>query len=396
VGAPTREDLERYRAEVRAWLDENIPAWWRNSASMSSFESIETHFDDLREWHHKLYTAGYLGVQWPVEYGGQGRSLQHDMIVAEERARFDAPPNVNSLGISLCAPALMGFGTEAQKLRFLPKIISGEEIWCQGYSEPDAGSDLAGLKARAVREGDHYVVTGQKTWTSNGRQADWQFCLVRTDPEARKHDGIGFLLVDMHSPGVELAPLQQMTGGSDFCEVFFTDVRVPAENMVGEPTQGWKIANHVLMHERGASFDVISYEPLFAEMAKRARRTRKGEATLADDSVFRQRYAKLRVEYEALKQRTLASMRAVQEGHDPGPAAGLYKLHASEFEQRLLDLAIDIQGPSGQLWQQSPRVVDDGTWQFRFLWSRAYTIYAGTSEIQRNILSERVLGLPRK
>jgi alkylation response protein AidB-like acyl-CoA dehydrogenase len=396
VNPATGPDLERYRKEVRSWLEASIPAWWRDSASKSPFEATEDHFEDLRDWHRALYAAGYLGIQWPTEYGGQGLTLRHEMVVAEERARLDAPPSVNLLGMTLCAPALMEFGTEAQKRRFLPKIVSGEEIWCQGYSEPDAGSDLASLQTRAVREGDEYVVTGQKIWSTNGRQADWQFCLVRTDSDAPKHGGIGFLLINMHSPGVEVAPLEQITGGSDFCQVFFTDVRVPAENMVGEPTQGWKIANHVLMHERGASFDVLTYEPMFDHIAGRASTTTAKGATLADDSVFRQRFAKLRIEYEALKQRTLAGLRALAEGQDPGPAAGLYKLHASEFEQRLMRLATDIQGPHGQLWRDSPRVVDEGAWQFRFLWSHAYTIYAGTSEIQRNILAERVLGLPRR
>ncbi|MFQ5698787.1 MAG: acyl-CoA dehydrogenase family protein, partial [Myxococcota bacterium] len=343
--SPEPADLERYRLEARAWLQANIPAWWREGTSQSPFEVTDTRFDDLRAWHRELYRAGYLGIQWPREYGGRGLSLQHEMVVAEERARLDAPPTVNLLGMSLCAPALMEFGSPAQKRRFLPKIVSAEEIWCQGYSEPDSGSDLASLQTRAVLDGDHYIVNGQKIWSTNGKQADWQFCLVRTDAEARKHAGIGFLLIDMHSPGVEVSPLEQITGGSDFCQVFFTDVRVPVANMVGEPTQGWKIANHVLMHERGASFDVLTYEPLFSGITARARATRRGAGTLAEDPVFRQRFAAVRVEFEALKQTALATLRAVAQGHEPGSAAGIYKLHASEFEQRLMDLAVSVQGP---------------------------------------------------
>jgi alkylation response protein AidB-like acyl-CoA dehydrogenase len=304
---------------------------------------------------------------------------------------------VNLLGMTLCAPALLEFGTEKQKQRFLPKIVSAEEIWCQGYSEPGSGSDLASLQTKAVLDGDHYTVDGQKIWSTNGLQADWQFCLVRTDPQAKtKHGGIGFLLVDMHSPGVEVRTIRQMTGGADFCEVFLTGVRVPRENMVGEPTQGWQIAMHVLKHERGASFEVLSYAPLLDAIARAARATkRQTGATLADDPVFRDRFAAVRIEYETLKQTALATLRAVERGEDPGPKAGLYKLAASEFEQRLMRLATDAQGPYAQLWHDSPRVVDAGAWQFRLLWSRAYSIYAGTSEIQRNILSERVLGLPR-
>jgi alkylation response protein AidB-like acyl-CoA dehydrogenase len=238
-------------------------------------------------------------------------------------------------------------------------------------------------------------VNGQKIWTSNGRQADWIFCLVRSDPEAKKHAGIGFLLIDMHSSGIEVAPLQQITGGSDFCQVFFSDVRVPAQNMVGEPTQGWQIANHVLMHERGASLDFMRYGGLLDQLAERARATKKGDGTLADDPLFRQRYARLRVDFEALRQSTLRTLRQVQAGKTPGPESSLYKLQASEFEQRLMRFATDLQGAYGQLWRTSPRVVEGGLWQFREIWSRSYTIYAGTSEIQRNIISERVLGLPR-
>jgi alkylation response protein AidB-like acyl-CoA dehydrogenase len=390
-----QEDLKRYRTEVRDWLAKSIPSWWREGPTKSSFEVVEERFDDLRAWHRELWRAGYLGIQWPREYGGQGRSLAHDMVVAEERALADAPPNVNLLGMTLCAPALLEFGSEKQKARYLPRIVSADEIWCQGYSEPGSGSDLASLQTRAVLDGDQYVVNGQKIWSTNGLQADWQFCLVRTDPAAPKHGGIGFLLIDMHSPGVEVSPIRQITGGADFCQVFFTDVRVPRENMVGEPTQGWKIANHVLRHERGASFEVLSYQPLLDAIAQAARAKRRAAGALADDPVFRQRFAAVRVEYEALKRTALSTLRAVERGIDPGPAAGLYKLAASEFEQRLMQLAFDAQGAYGQLWRDSPRAVEGGSWQFRLLWSRAYTIYAGTSEIQRNILSERVLGLPR-
>jgi alkylation response protein AidB-like acyl-CoA dehydrogenase len=393
---PAATPLPSYRAHVRAWLEANIPRWWREGPPRSSFEVVEERFDDLREWHRKLHEAGLLGIQWPREYGGQGLTLQHDMIAAEERALADAPPNVNLLGMTLCAPALLEYGSERQKTRYLPKIVSAEEIWCQGYSEPGSGSDLASLQTKAVLDGDHYVVDGQKIWSTNGLQADWQFCLVRTDPTAKKHGGIGFLLIDMHSPGVEVRTIRQMTGGADFCEVFFTGVRVPRENMVGEPTQGWQIANHVLKHERGASFEVLSYAPLLDAIARAARETKRGGGrTLADDPVFRDRFAAVRIEYEALKRTALATLRAVEAGVDPGPRAGLYKLAASEFEQHLMRLATDAQGPYGQLWHDSHRVVDGGAWQFRLLWSRAYTIYAGTSEIQRNILSERVLGLPR-
>jgi alkylation response protein AidB-like acyl-CoA dehydrogenase len=392
---PSPEQLEEYRKSLRGWLEMNIPDWWREGAAATSFEVADEHFDDLRAWHRALFDAGYMGVSWPVEYGGQGLGIHHEIVRGEELERSEAPPTVNLLGITLCGPALLGYGTEEQKQRYLKNMLSAEEIWCQGYSEPGSGSDLASLQCRAELQGEEYVVNGQKIWTSNGRQADWMFCLVRSDPDAKKHQGIGFLLIDMKSPGIEVASLKQITGGEDFCQVFLSDVRVPAENMVGEPTQGWRIANHVLMHERGATVDFMRYGRFLEALARRAREVKVGGKPLAEDPIFRDRYARLRVEYEALRQNTLRSLESVQSGEAPGPESSMYKLQASEFEQRLSRFGADLQGPYGQLWQSSPRVIDQGIWQFRELWSRAYTIYAGTSEIQRNILAERVLGLPR-
>ena len=394
-GETTPEALDAYRKTLRSWLERNVPEWWREEPAVTSFEVPEERFEDLRAWHRTLFDAGYMGVQWPVEYGGQGLTIRHEIVRAEELEGAETPPTVNLLGITLCAPALLSYGTEKQKRRHLRKMLSAEEIWCQGYSEPGAGSDLASLQTRAERVDDAYVVNGQKIWTSNGRQADWIFCLVRTDPEAPKHGGIGFLLIDMRSPGIEVSSLRQMTGGEDFCQVFFTDVRVPAENMVGEPTQGWKIANHVLMHERGASLDFMRYGRFLEGIADRARRTHKHGRPLGEDPLFRDRYAALRVEYEALRQNTLRALERVQAGEPPGPESSIYKVQASEFEQRLTRFANDLQGAYGQVWGRGARSIDGGIWQFREFWSRAYSIYAGTNEILRNILAERVLGLPR-
>ncbi len=395
MGDPTPEELDAYRKELARWLETHIPDWWRKEEAATSFEVDEERFEDLRLWHRVLFDAGYLGVQWPTEYGGQGLSIRHEIVRAEELEAGEAPPNVNLLGITLCAPALLEFGSEEQKHRYLEKMLSGEEIWCQGYSEPGSGSDLASLQTRAeLREGG-YVVNGQKIWTSNGRQADWMFCLVRTDPAAPKHAGIGFLLIDMHSPGIEVSPLRQMTGGQDFCQVFFTDVRVPPENMVGEPTKGWRIATTVLQHERGATVDFMRYGRILERLAEKARDLRVGGRPLAVDPLFRDRYVRLRVEYEALRQNTLRSLQKAQAGEPPGPESSMYKLQASEFEQRLGRFAVDMQGTYGQLSGESPHVVDSGIWQFREFWSRSYSIYAGTKEIQSNILAERVLGLPR-
>jgi alkylation response protein AidB-like acyl-CoA dehydrogenase len=394
MSGPTNEELEIYRKDLRAWMDASIPDWWREEVAVTGFEA-EDRFDELRVWHRQLFEAGYMGVTWPKEYGGQGLTMQHEIVRSEELQRAGAPPTVNLLGITLCAPALLGFGSEEQKQRYLRKMLSGEEVWCQGYSEPGSGSDLAGLQTRAVTDGDDYVVNGQKIWTSNGQQADWMFCLVRTDPDAKKHHGIGFLLMEMGSPGIEVAALHQMTGGTDFCQVFFSDVRVPRSNLVGEPTQGWQIANHVLMHERGADVGCLRYQGFLDTIAEQAQRPRPGGTRLADDPVFRQRWSQLRIEFEVLRQNTLKALELQKSGGTPGPESSLFKLQASEFEQRLTRFATGVQGPYGQLWQDSERVTDRGIWQFREMWARAYSIYAGTSEIQRNIISERVLGLPR-
>jgi alkylation response protein AidB-like acyl-CoA dehydrogenase len=342
-----------------------------------------------------LFDAGYMGLRWPREYGGQGLSLAHELVRAEEFQRAKAPPVANVIGLTLCAPALLESGSESQKRRFLEKILSAEEIWVQGYSEPGAGSDLAGLSTRAELVEGAWLVNGQKIWTTNGMHGDWIFCLVRTDPAAKKHEGIGFLLIDLKSPGIEVRPIANATTGRDFCEVFFAGVRVPAENMVGAPTQGWQIANQVLRHERGADISVLRYGDLLTEIAERARSARRGSRPMSSDARFRQRWAQLRVEFEVLRQGVLKSLEDLKDGRPPGPETSRFKLQQSEFEQRLMRLATDVQGAYGQLWLDGPRGLDAGIWQWRELWSRAYTIYGGSSEIQRNILSERVLGLPR-
>jgi alkylation response protein AidB-like acyl-CoA dehydrogenase len=367
-----------------------VPAWWRESGYATQFEVDEARFPDLREWQRAVYRAGYLGLLWPKEYGGQGLSLAHERVREEEFQRAKAPPLANTMGLTLCAPALLEFGSPEQKRRYLQKILSADEIWVQGYSEPGSGSDLASLQTRAERSASGWVVNGQKIWTTNGMHGDWIFCLVRTDPAAKKHEGIGFLLIDMRTPGIEVRPIVNITTGRDFCEVFFVDVRVPAENMVGAPTQGWTIANHVLRHERGADAGVLRYGELLDQLAERMRATRR-----SGDARLRQRWAQARIEYEALRQGAAKAVADQRAGRAPGPETSRFKLQQSEFEQRLMRLATDLQGPYGQLWLDGPRGVDAGIWQWRELWSRAYTIYGGSSEIQRNILSERVLGLPR-
>jgi alkylation response protein AidB-like acyl-CoA dehydrogenase len=391
---------EAYRIEARAWLSEQIPAWWRERTDGSDREELagEGLFERLRCWHAQLYDAGYVGVTWPKEYGGQGRSHVENSLLQEELVLSDAPPIVNGLGIGLCGPALIHHGTDAQKDRFLKPMLRADEIWCQGYSEPDAGSDLANIQTRAELRGDTYVVNGQKIWTSQAHVADWTFCLVRTDSQAPKHGGIGFLLIDMKSRGIEVAPLIQITGNRHFSQVFFEDVEVPRDNLIGAPTEGWRVANTVLGYERGASSlsRYASYRRRFDDLTRLAGRVQRNGRAASDDPQVRQQLAQLTIDIEVLRLNSLRQLSRLAKGEKPGPESSIQKLYWSELDQRFASLGTDLCGPFGVLRRQTRRSVDQGRWGHRELQSRATTIYAGTSEIQRNIVAERVLGLPRR
>lgn len=387
-------ELDDWRAEIRAWLTEHIPTWWDDEFAATPFEIPERCFDDSRAWQKSLFEAGYMGVTWPEAYGGRGFTPMHELVRTEELVRAKAPPIANQIGLKLCAPALLEYGTEEQKQRFLRKILSAEEIWCQGYSESGAGSDLASLQTRAVKEAENYIVNGQKTWTTYGMQGDWIFCLVRTDPDVKKQAGISFLLVDMKSPGLTLSPIVNITTDVDFCEVFFDDVVVPESNRVGSPGEGWTIANTVLAHERGVNLTFLRYADFLESIAAQAKKTRRQGRPLSDDPSFRQRFAQCRIEFEVIKEQVQQAVEEMREGRKPGPASSLFKLQTSEFDQKISRLANEAQGLEAQLWLESG--IDRGIWQWRELWSRAYTIFAGSSEIQRNIIAERVLHLPRR
>ncbi len=386
------EAEEAYRDKARTWIRAHVPQWWKD-ADAHEFGDEDAMFDGIRRWHQELYDAGYVGVTWPVEYGGQGRGHVENALLQEELVLQGAPPATNGLGIGLCGPAIVHHGSEAQKKRFLRPMLRAEEMWCQGYSEPGAGSDLANLRTTAELRGDRYVVNGQKIWTSLAHRADWIFCLVRTDPKADKHEGIGFLLIDMRTPGIEVAPLVQMTGGRGFSQVFFKDVLVPAANLIGAPTQGWQIANTVLGYERGASTlsRYAGYRREFEQLTSDARRARRNR-----DAVYRQRIAQAAIELEVLRLNSLRSLTALAHGVKPGPESSLQKLYYSEMGHRLARLGTDLEGAFGQLARKSHRAPEGGRWAQRLLQSRGPMIFAGTSEIQRNIISERVLGLPRR
>src|SRR5215204_2792130 len=361
-----------FRAELRAWIGENLT----DEIRRGRFEEAG------RDWSWKLHEAGYAGLTWPQEYGGAGAPYSHQAIFLEEMARAEAPPHLGVIGLGMAGPTIIAHGTDAQKEKHLEKILSTEEIWCQGFSEPGAGSDLSAVRtsARLSLEGDHFVVDGQKVWSSFAHIADWCILVTRSDPDSERHAGLTYLLVDMHAPGVDVRPLRQITGEAEFNEIFFTGVEVPVENVVGEIGGGWQVAMTTLLHERGTLG--------FALTAGLESQIRKLIALAkergADDSIIRDRVAQEWIELQALKMTNYRSLTTLMQTGIPGPEGSVSKLHWSEQNQRLTKLAMEIL--EGE---------DDGYWRHQQLRSRGNTIEAGTSEILRNIIAERVLGLPR-
>jgi alkylation response protein AidB-like acyl-CoA dehydrogenase len=380
---------EQYRLKLRTWLAANLP----KEAAPSEQDA---EFAYRRAWQRQLYDGGWVGISWPKEYGGQGATLIQQAIYAQEMTRAKAPQPANGLGIGIVGPTLMHHGTEEQKKRFIPKILSGEEIWCQGFSEPNSGSDLASLQTKAVLDGDDFVVNGQKIWTSLGQYADWCILLVRTDPNAPKHRGISYLLVDMHSPGITVRPLKQITGNSEFNETFFDNVRVPKQNLVGELNEGWRIAMTTLTYERGISSlaTQVRIKQQLDAMIDYARTTRKNGQTLSQDPVLRQQLVRAHIGVEIMLLNLYRGITTRLRGKPAGPEASLDKLYWSELDKWMQELGMELQGPYSQLMEESKYAVP-GNWQYNFLRSRAGTIYSGTSEIQKNIIGERVLGLPK-
>jgi len=382
------EQHQRFRDELRAWLASNLERPWRDHLRESG--ATEDRLVEVRRgWQRKLHAAGYLGLDWPREWGGRGLTAVEKTIFEEESARADAPPIVNFLGIGLLGPALIHHGTEEQRRRYLPPMLSGDEVWCQGFSEPGAGSDLASLKTAARLDGDEFVVNGQKVWTTFGPWADWIFVLARTDPKDR-YGGISFLLMKLDTPGVTVRPLRQITGESEFGEVFFEEARVPRANIVGKIGEGWRIAMTVLAYERGAMALAYSarYERDLAALATACREIgRTGQAV-------RDKLGRLVVENEVLRANGLRMLAEIAGGKIPGPEASLEKLYWSEFDQRFRETALDLLGPGGQLLRGSDLSRPEVDWGREFLWSRAETIFSGSSEVQRNILAKRALALP--
>ena len=379
-------DEAAFRTELRAWIDNNLPGGWRDRAPTSGRmdESVS------RVWSKKLYEAGYAGLTWPKEFGGQGAPYTHQAIFLEESARAETPEHIGIIGLGMAGPTIIAHGTDEQKSAHLAQTLSGEEVWCQGFSEPGSGSDLASLRTKAEDAGDHYVVSGQKVWSSFAHIADYCILVVRTDPDVPKHKGITYLLVDMHSEGVEVRPLVQITGDPEFNEIFFTDVKVPKSNVVGEANAGWGVAMTTLLHERGTLGFALTarLEVLVGKLIALATETG------ADaDPLIRDRVAQQWIELQALKFTNYRALTTLMKTGVPGPEGTIAKLHWSESNQRLGKLALDILGVRAQLDNEDSDW--SGFWQYQQLRSRGNTIEAGTSEILRNIVAERVLGLPR-
>ncbi len=389
----TTED-QAFRTEVRAWLEANKKSAPPPSNIMA--DEGEGDWEARVNWHRKLNEGGWVAVNWPKEYGGRGATVMQRLIYREELSRLGLNEPMIGMGINLIGPTLIHWGTEEQKKNHIPKILKGEEVWCQGYSEPGAGSDLASVQTRAVDDGDDFVVNGQKTWTSIAQHADMIFALVRTDPAAPKHKGISYLLIDMHSPGITVRPLVQMTGGKGFNEVFFEDVRVPKKNILGERNNGWQVAMTTLLFERGGGGGEGAMGEVYelARLAKRIPRSANG-STAWDDSSVRQKVAEFAAEAQALRYTGYRQLTRQLKGLPPGPEGSMMKLCGTELALKIALYAMELLGPYSQLEFNAPFAVDKGKWSFRMLAARGPTIYAGTNQIQHNILGERVLGLPK-
>jgi len=389
---------ERFRREARAWLEANKPA-----ADERGDEPSERRAFD-QAWQRTMFDGGWAGINWPVEYGGRGASLMEQVIWYEEFARAEAPdPTTLFVGLKHGGPTLMACGTEEQKAFHLPKILKGEVVWCQGFSEPGAGSDLAALQTKAVIDGDDLVVTGQKIWTSFGDIAQYQELLVRTDPLAPKHKGISWVICPMDAPGIDVRPIRTIAGHEEFCEVFYDEVRIPRANIVGALNDGWRVAMSTLSFERGTAFlaEQVRLARLVAELVELARETpllgaSQRRMALEDDEIAR-RLARCSAEVEALRAMTYRSISRTARTGMPSEEGSLIRLFFSELQQRVYALAMDIFGPRIMEWggDEGPAASTRSWWVFHYLLAYAATIAAGTKEIQRNIIGERILGLPR-
>ncbi len=385
---------EAFRRQVRAWFDDNVA-----TSGLRGVDRVADRdrgaVEKLKAWQRRVHQAGYLALSWPKEYGGQALDPVRQSIANEEMVRARAPALIGAMGIGMIGPTLITWGDDAQKARYLPKILTAEEIWCQGYSEPGAGSDLASLRTRAEIVGDEFVVNGQKVWTSNAHFADMMFCLVRTDPDAPKHRGISYILIDMKSPGITVKPLVQMTGDRGFNEVFFDNVRVPRRNLVGKLNEGWMVANATLFHERNMLGSTTTTRMLFNRLKALAASTMRGGRPLARDPVFRQRLADLEIRVDAMKYHMLRQLTDSIRGRNPGLGAWVNKLVGTELNHDLATAAMEAMGDYALLARDDGHALDRGFWPHEWMFTLGLVIGGGTSHIQKNIIAERGLKLPK-
>ncbi|HTF35031.1 MAG TPA: acyl-CoA dehydrogenase family protein [Myxococcota bacterium] len=394
-------EIAEFRREVRAWMEANKPAdpGFKLPQSFLEVES-DRQFEFLRDWQRKVFDAGYLGLDWPAEFGGKGDPLKRQRIVSQELSRARAPFLVNVIGLQWAGPTILHYGTDAQKKRYLKSILSAEEIWCQGFSEPGAGSDLASATTRAERTAEGWCVTGHKVWTTLAHKSKWMILLARTDPRAGKYEGLSYFLFPMDATGVTVQPLVKMTGEGGFNQVIFDNAPMGRAALLGQEGQGWQVAMTTLLFERGAAEgsgggQATSSAESVQRLASLAKRARRAGGSAAEDPVLRDRAVQLWIEEEALR---LASLRARIPGLNldrPQALRLMNKLVYSEFNQRLSELACEMLGPASTLWLGDLHAVDRAEWPRAYMNSFGMTIGGGTSEIQRNILGERVLGLPK-
>lgn len=386
-----------FRRALRDWLEQHLPAGWLAGRRDIPHQE-KARYEFFRDWQRTLHRGNWLAPEWPVEHGGRGASSREQMIYTEELARVDAPRILDNVGLGIVGPSLIDAGTPEQQRRLLPGILSGDEMWSLGFSEPNAGSDLASLRTRAWRDGDEWVIEGQKVWSSRAHLARWCLLLVRTDPQAPKHKGITCLLLPIDAPGLTIRPTRQLTGESEFCELFLDDCRIPADHVLGPVNGGWPVIQTALGHERGTLWATefkIRLEKGARSLAALYRRLRR-EGAVDGGQLERQRarVAQAWIEATVFAAQTLRTLPVLEAAATVPPEASLQKLFGSEIEQRIEELSLDLQGPYAQLYRDD-RQLDATDWQERYLYGRSVTISSGTSEIMRNVLAQRALGLPR-
>jgi alkylation response protein AidB-like acyl-CoA dehydrogenase len=383
-----------FRKKIRDWLKKESP------------ENVPQGLEQRRDWHRKLYAAGFVGITWPSEHGGLGLGPMAQAILSSEMALANAAAPINQAGLEITGPSLMQYGTQEQKNRYLRSILSGDELWCQLYSEPNAGSDLASLKTSAVRNGDDFIVSGQKVWISEGSWADFGVLLARTNRDTAKHKGISCFILDMKAQGVEVRPLRQLTGSAHFSEVFLSDVRIPAQNLIGNENEGWSVAMSALAFERGGNSlaRITRYEMALRNLVKTLKTLLKDDRPMIEDTGIRRRLGSAWGEIEVQRITAIRLLSLAEHGEELLGLPSAHKLSYSEFERRFTDMAMELLGPWGRLTDSTflkelgvgTSSAEPGTWAHAMLWSRAVTIFAGTSQIQRNIIADRTLMLPKE